>query len=64
MVDWYYIFLILPLGVYPCSPDTYNPCSPDTYNVGSWEAQRGTLLTRGNKFDCLFSLFSLFGLLS
>jgi hypothetical protein len=24
MVDWYYIFPILPLGVYPCSPDIYN----------------------------------------
>jgi hypothetical protein len=24
MVDWYYIFSILPLGVYPCSPDIYN----------------------------------------
>jgi hypothetical protein len=24
MVDWYYIFSILALGVYPCSPDIYN----------------------------------------
>ncbi len=24
MVDWYYIFSILPLGVYPCSPYIYN----------------------------------------
>jgi hypothetical protein len=24
VVDWYYIFLILSLRVYPCSPDIYN----------------------------------------
>jgi hypothetical protein len=24
VVDWYYIFPILPLGVYPRSPDIYN----------------------------------------
>jgi len=24
VVDWYYIFSILPLRVYPCSPDIYN----------------------------------------
>jgi hypothetical protein len=24
VVDWYYIFSILLLGVYPCSPDIYN----------------------------------------
>ena len=24
MVDWYYIFSILLLGIYPCSPDIYN----------------------------------------
>ena len=24
MVDWYYIFSILALGIYLCSPDIYN----------------------------------------
>jgi hypothetical protein len=30
MVDWYYTFPILMLGVYPCSPDIYNVGSKTT----------------------------------
>jgi hypothetical protein len=31
VVDWYYIFSILPLGVYPCSQDIYNVGSRTTW---------------------------------
>ena len=39
MVDWYYIFSILLLGVYPCSPDIYNVV--ENYHFSSRGSQAG-----------------------
>ena len=49
MVDWCYIFSILALGVYPCSPDIYNVGAKTNYsmhlrtNVPGGDARPGTM---------------------